>query len=97
VRRVKCQTGGVGFGHGSGDSADMGDDVVGTAPSADTFMARARACGSTATARGAMWRRRADERAWRGEREADTWDPAQQFSKFKTLLDENSSKQIARS
>jgi hypothetical protein len=50
--------------------------MVGTTLSVDAFMARARACGSTAMARGAMWRRRVDERAWRGEREADTWDPA---------------------
>jgi hypothetical protein len=43
------------------------------------FMARARARLFRRGAWHARWRQRADEQAWRGEREADRWDPAVDF------------------
>jgi hypothetical protein len=46
--------------------------------SAGAFMAWVRA-----RARGATWRRRADERARHGEREADRWDPVTDNSQIK--------------
>jgi hypothetical protein len=44
------------------------------------FMARARAAVSAwCSAWHARWRQCTDERAWRGEREADRWDPVTDF------------------